>query len=91
LNGVRILEESTVKLIMSDQMPEAVEYEGGYGLGGYVNLEDGSYGWSGAASTDFVANPTHQMVILSFTQYTPFMGVPFADTFKKMVWNALQP
>jgi CubicO group peptidase (beta-lactamase class C family) len=91
LNGVHILEESTVKLIMSDQMPEAVEYEGGYGLGGYVNLEDGSYGWSGAASTDFVANPTHQMVILSFTQYTPFMGVPFADTFKKMVWNALQP
>jgi CubicO group peptidase (beta-lactamase class C family) len=89
LNGVRILQESTVKLIMSDQMPEAVKYEGGYGLGGYVNLEDGSYGWSGAASTDFVVNPSKNMVVLSFTQYVPFMGVPFADQYKKMVWNAV--
>jgi len=89
LNGVRILQESTVKLIMSDQMPEAVDYEGGYGLGGYVNLEDGSYGWSGAASTDFVAIPSGNMVILSFTQYIPFMGVPFADQYKKLVRNAL--
>ncbi len=30
--GVRILDESTVDLIMSDQMPEQVEYDGGYGL-----------------------------------------------------------
>ena len=89
LNGVRVLQESTVKLIMSDQMPEAVDYDGGYGLGGYVNLDDGSYGWSGATSTDFVANPSRNMVILSFTQYVPFMGVPFADQYKQMVWNAL--
>jgi CubicO group peptidase (beta-lactamase class C family) len=89
LNGVRVLQESTVKLIMSDQMPEAVDYDGGYGLGGYVNLDDGSYGWSGAASTDFVANPSRNMVILSFTQYVPFMEVPFADRYKQMVWNAL--
>lgn len=89
LNGTRILQESTVDLIMSDQMPEAVEYDGGYGLGGYVDLESGAYGWSGAASTDFVANPSNQMVILSFTQYIPFMGIPFADEYKKMVWNAV--
>jgi CubicO group peptidase (beta-lactamase class C family) len=89
LNGKRILQESTVKLIMADQMPEAVPYDGGYGLGGYVNLESGAYGWSGAASTDFVADPSKNMVILSFTQYTPFMGVPFADEYKKMVWNAV--
>jgi CubicO group peptidase (beta-lactamase class C family) len=89
LNGTRILQESTVKLIMSDQMPEAVEYDGGYGLGGYVNLETGAYGWSGAASTDFVADPSNNMVILCFTQYIPFMGVPFADEYKEMVWNAV--
>ena len=89
LNGTRVLQESTVKMIMSDQMPEAVEYDGGYGLGGYVNLETGAYGWSGAASTDFVADPSNSMVILSFTQYTPFMGVPFADEYKEMVWNAV--
>jgi CubicO group peptidase (beta-lactamase class C family) len=90
LNGTRILQESTVRLIMSDQMPEAVEYDGGYGLGGYVNLETGAYGLSGAASTDFVADPSNNMVILCFTQYIPFMGVPFADEYKEMVWNALQ-
>jgi CubicO group peptidase (beta-lactamase class C family) len=89
LNGVRILQESTVKLIMSDQMPEAVEYEGGYGLGGYVNLENGAYGWSGAASTDFVADPSNNMVILSFTQYTPFMGIPFAEEYKQLVLDAI--
>ena len=89
LKGVRILQESTVKLIMSDQMPEAVPYDGGYGLGGYVNLKDGSYGWSGAASTDFVVNPSNNMMILSFTQYVPFMGIPFADQYKRMVWNAV--
>ena len=89
LDGTRFLQESTVKLIMSDQMPEAVEYDGGYGLGGYVNLETGAYGWSGAASTDFVADPSKNMVVLSFTQYIPFMGVPFADEYKKMVWNAV--
>jgi len=44
---------------------------------------------SGAASTDFVADPSNNMVILSFTQYTAFMGVPFADEYKKMVQNAL--
>jgi CubicO group peptidase (beta-lactamase class C family) len=89
LNGMRILEESTVKLIMSDQMPAAVGYDGGYGLGGYVNLENGAYGWSGAASTDFVADPSNNMVILSFTQYTPFMGVPFAEEYKKLVRDAI--
>jgi CubicO group peptidase (beta-lactamase class C family) len=89
LDGVRVLEESTVQLIMSDQMPEEVEHYSGYGLGGYVNLENGSYGWSGAASTDFVANPSNNMVILTFTQYVPFMGVPLADEYKKMVWNAV--
>ena len=89
LDGVRVLKESTVRLIMSDQMPEAVEYEGGYGLGGYVDLETGAYGWSGAASTDFMALPREQVIILSFTQYRPFMGIKFADEYKKLVRAAL--
>ncbi|TFH22902.1 MAG: class A beta-lactamase-related serine hydrolase, partial [Bacteroidia bacterium] len=57
LNGVRVLEESTVKMIMRDQMPSTTKFsEGmGYGLGGQVNLETGEYGWSGAAATFFVA------------------------------------
>ncbi len=46
LNGVRVLQESTVNLIMSTQMPSEVAYEEGfrYGLGGHVNQTTGEYG-----------------------------------------------
>ena len=91
LDGVRVLEESTVRLIMSDQMPAAVSYTEGfrYGLGGHVNTSTGEYGWSGAASTDFVADPKNNMVVLAFTQYIPFMEVPFAAEYRTMVRNAI--
>jgi CubicO group peptidase (beta-lactamase class C family) len=91
LDGVRVLQESTVDLIMSEQMPAGVQYREGstYGLGGYVNLSTGEYGWSGMASTDFVADPKNKMIILSYTQYVPFMGIPFAAEYKAMVRNAL--
>lgn len=91
LDGARVLQESTVGLIMSDQMPAAVEYQDGfrYGLGGHVNLSTGEYGWSGMASTDFVADPENKMIILSFTQYIPFMEIPFATEYKELVKNAL--
>jgi CubicO group peptidase (beta-lactamase class C family) len=88
---VRVLEESTVNMIMSDQMPSTATYgEGmGYGLGGLVNLETGEYGWTGMASTFFRADPKHQMVGLAFTQYIPHMGVPFADEYWALVRKAL--
>jgi CubicO group peptidase (beta-lactamase class C family) len=91
LDGVRILQESTVKLIMSDQMPSTTTYrEGiGYGLGGQVVKETGAYSWSGMASTDFVADPKNNMVVLAFTQYVPFMGVPFAEEYQKLVQKAV--
>jgi CubicO group peptidase (beta-lactamase class C family) len=91
LDGVRILKESTVNMIMSAQMPETVSYEEGfrYGLGGQVNISTGEYSWSGMASTDFVADPANKMVILAFTQYIPFMEVPFAAEYREMVRKAL--
>jgi CubicO group peptidase (beta-lactamase class C family) len=91
LDGVRVLQESTVKLIMSDQMPSAVNFRDGarYGLGGYVNTSTAEYGWSGMASTDFVADPRNNMIILSFTQYIPFMEIPYAAEYKDLVRNAL--
>lgn len=90
LDGVRILEESTVKLITTNQMNPPANFENiGYGLGGYVNEEEGRYGWSGAASTDFVLDMKNNMVILTLTQYTPFMGEPFKDEFNELVKKAL--
>ncbi len=73
LDGVKILEESTVKLIMSDQLPATASYrEGiGYGLSGQVNLESGEYSWAGAASTNFWIDPSTQMIIICYAQLMP--------------------
>ena len=92
LDGVRVLKESTVNMIMSDQMPSTASFEEGmgYGLGGSVNLTTSEYSWGGMASTLFVADPVNNMVILAFTQYIPFMGVPFASEYHKMVRKALE-
>jgi len=73
LDGRRILEESTVQMIMTDQLPRGVDYNRayGYGLGGQVEQESGSYSWGGAASTNFVVNPMRELIILAFTQFMP--------------------
>jgi CubicO group peptidase (beta-lactamase class C family) len=90
LGGVRLLREETVKLIMSDQLPEGVTYEngGGYGLGGAVNLENKQYGWSGAASTHFTVDPENDLIVLSFTQFMPF-NIDYALEFAEKVQNAV--
>lgn len=90
LDGVRILQESTVEMIMSNQLPEGVVYENGgyYGLGGSVDSETGRYGWSGAASTHFVADPGNDMVILALTQLMPF-NISYAIQFVNDVENAI--
>jgi CubicO group peptidase (beta-lactamase class C family) len=88
--GARILKESTVEMIMSNQLPAGVNYENGgsYGLGGSVSPEKGHYGWSGAASTHFVVDKKNKMVIISFTQYMPF-NIEYALRFAEKVENAV--
>ena len=73
LNGAKILEESTVKMIMSNQLPETASYNkgNGYGLAGQVNLESGEYSWGGAASTNFWIDPSNQMIIITYAQLMP--------------------
>jgi CubicO group peptidase (beta-lactamase class C family) len=90
LDGVRILKDSTVQMIMSNQLPQGVNYEngGGYGLGGSVNAENGQYGWSGAASTHFVIDRKNNMVIIAFTQLMPF-NIEYALRFVSKVENAI--
>lgn len=89
-NGVKILEESTVKLIMSDQLPETASYrEGyGYGLSGKVNLESEEYSWAGAASTNFWIDPSTQMIIITCAQLMPG-DYSYAYEFHKLVKRSL--
>jgi CubicO group peptidase (beta-lactamase class C family) len=90
LEGTRILSESTVTMIMSNQLPEGVNYENGgsYGLGGSVNPDKGHYGWSGAASTHFMVDKKNNMVIIALTQFMPF-NIEYAIKFVDKVENAI--
>ncbi len=90
LNGVNILEASTVKLIMSNQLPETASYQDGmgYGLSGQVDLESGEYSWAGAASTNFWIDPSEQMIIITFAQLMPG-DHSYANVFYDLVKRAL--
>lgn len=92
LDGKRILNESTVKLVMSDQMPENATYkeDNGYGLGGNVNLKTGEYSWAGMASTNFWIDPENDMIIITLAQHLP-SNYSYAYAFKDLVNRALKP
>jgi len=90
LNGEKILEESTVDLIMTDQLPESAKYndDSGYGLAGAVNLESGEYSWAGAASTNFWIDPGNNMIIITYAQLMPG-DHSYAYVFKDLVERAM--
>jgi CubicO group peptidase (beta-lactamase class C family) len=90
LDGMRLLKEETVQMIMSDQSPEGVTFweNTRYGLGGSVNLETGEYDWGGAASTKFWIDPKNDMVIVTYAQLMPSDNV-YEKDFKDIIERAL--
>ena len=90
LNGARILTPETAKMIMTNQMPEGLEYEEGkgYGLAGSVQLADGEYSWGGAASTSFWIIPEQELIVMAYAQLMP-ADFGYANHFKKLVDNAV--
>ncbi|WP_297090179.1 serine hydrolase domain-containing protein [uncultured Draconibacterium sp.] len=92
LDGVKVLEPTTVKMIMSDQLPEGAIYDNGkrgYGLAGAVDFETGEYSWAGAASTNFWINPTDQLIIITATQIMP-SNFKFGKEFKAKIEAAIK-
>jgi CubicO group peptidase (beta-lactamase class C family) len=90
LDGRRILEASTVELIMTNQIPGIKFREDTWmGLGGQVYKSSGEYSWTGMASTAFFADPDLDLVTLVFSQYVPYMKHPFAWEFHEMVRDAI--
>ncbi len=91
LDGVRIISESAAQLIMTNQLPDGVNYaeNKGYGLAGEVNLETGVYGWAGAASTKFWIDPRNKMIVIFGTQLMP-ADFSFADQFYEIVNSAVK-
>jgi len=100
LDGVRILAPGTVRLMRSDHLPADVwmgSPAGGtkYGLGVGVLVDPvargnlgnkGEYGWSGAASTHYIADPEKDIVALFLTQ-KPDDRIYYRD-FITMVYQA---
>jgi CubicO group peptidase (beta-lactamase class C family) len=86
LDGVKILSNTTVDMMMSNQLshlqPPQTEFRPGegFGLGGYVVVDEarrgrlgsiGQFGWSGAAGTYFVIDRKEQLVALLMLQHLP--------------------
>lgn len=84
LDGTRILRATTVDMMMTHQLtsleglPMLSQYKEGFGLGGYVNLDDpkrerpgsvGAFGWSGAAGTYFMIDRKQGLVAILLTQH----------------------
>jgi CubicO group peptidase (beta-lactamase class C family) len=100
LDGVRILGRKTVELMTSDHLPAGVAGPAPglrYGLGVWVmsspaengNLGSrGQFGWSGAATTHVVMDPTEKLVAILCAQHMP-IDFPFMERFETLAYQAL--
>jgi len=90
LNGKRVLSERAAEIVMTDQNTEGFVGDPGmgHGLSGTVNLESGEYSWGGAAKTSFWINPTHDLIVICYTQ---LFSKPseYAQEFKAAVDRAI--
>jgi CubicO group peptidase (beta-lactamase class C family) len=87
LDGVRVLRRETVAAMFANQLagildPPVDQYSDGegFGFGGYVVLDParrgtpgsvGTWGWSGAASTNFTIDPKERMIAILMLQHLP--------------------
>lgn len=86
-NGRRILKPESVRLMSTNQLPEALIPIGfgplrmpamGFGLGVSVRMKalgadqpEGEWGWAGAASTTFRVSPKDRLVVVTMIQRMP--------------------
>lgn len=70
----------------------------GYGLGGYsitdtgltgLPASPGTYGWGGAASTDFFVDPEEDLVAIVLTQLLPTGTYPLRPTMEVLTYQAI--
>lgn len=102
IGRARIMKPETVRLGMSNLLPEGVRMDEsftpgtGFGAGGRVTLASvpggegaGTFGWSGAAGTIGWVDPTRRVRASGFVQFLPFGALPFQDEFGKAVYAGL--
>ncbi len=103
LDGVRILGRKSVELMRSDHLGDLPRVglvgEGyGFGLTFAINKgpgksatvgSQGEYYWGGAAGTSFWIDPKEHMFGVFLIQVLPPAGIPAADQFQRMAYQAL--
>jgi CubicO group peptidase (beta-lactamase class C family) len=102
LDGARLLGRKTVELMASNHLPAGVhpfdETFSGFGLGVSVLLDPaqaqnlgsvGTFGWGGAANTNFWIDPQEQLIGILMLQFMPSDTYPVSPNFRTLVYQAL--
>jgi len=105
LDGVRLLSPKTVDLMISNNTGDLFIYVRGYGWGYGFSLgvrtdltesisigSPGTYGWGGAACTQFFIDPKEDLIALAFSQVFGFgykPGFCLDQEFEKAIYQAM--
>ena len=101
LGDVRLLGRKTVELMMTNHLADGVHLDNpaeGFGLGGSVLMDlgksqtlgsVGTYGWGGAANTNFWIDPREEMVGILMLQFMPSDTYPVVPDFRILTYQAL--
>jgi len=102
LEGVRLLGRKTVELMTVNHLPAGMHIWGdpstGFGLGVGVLIDlaaskalgsPGTYGWGGAANTNFWIDPREDLIGLLMLQFMPSDTYPVIPDFRVAVYHAL--
>lgn len=96
-DGHRIILSKSVSAIMNDSLPDGIEMSNpgiGFGINGIVitdesvaswDLSNGTYSWSGAASTTFWIDPQEELIVIFMTQYRPWESLFYYELLGPLV------
>ena len=104
LDGVRLLGRKSVELMTTNHLPDGIYVDNdpttglGFGLGVSVLLDlgkgqtlgsVGTYGWGGAANTNFWIDPREEMIGILMLQFMPSGTYPVTPDFRILAYQAL--
>ena len=99
-NGKQIVGRKTVELMTTNQIGDLEVWDTGnkFGLGFEIVTEKGvakihgsvgAFKWGGAYSTDYIIDPTEDLIMLIYTNVLPFANPDINKRFRIMVYQAL--